>query len=113
MWIRVSEDDVAPSSLVFTLWLDDEWVPTNLDDGHLDWYFFLLAGFMALTMIYFYYISKDYEYKTIKDLQIFESEEGSDDDSGKNLLSPSQHAVKLDESSHEDKLIEAFDEGYR
>eukprot|EP01040_Poterioochromonas_malhamensis_P014576 gene14576-16151_t len=104
---------MIPLLLLVNVNPNDEWVPTNLDDGHLDWYFFLLAGFMALTMIYFYYISKDYEYKTIKDLQIFESEEGSDDDSGKNLLSPSQHAVKLDESSHEDKLIEAFDEGYR
>jgi peptide/histidine transporter 3/4 len=29
----------------------NEWVPTNLDDGHLDYYFFLLAGLMGLTLV--------------------------------------------------------------
>lgn len=31
--------------------VDDEWVPTNLDDGHLDYYFFLLAGLMGITIV--------------------------------------------------------------
>jgi hypothetical protein len=26
-------------------------VPTNLDEGHLDYYFFLLAGLMGLTLV--------------------------------------------------------------
>ena len=26
------------------LFADDQWVPENLDDGHLDYYFYLLAG---------------------------------------------------------------------
>ena len=30
---------------------DDQWVPTNLDEGHLDYYFFLLAGLMALSIV--------------------------------------------------------------
>jgi peptide/histidine transporter 3/4 len=29
----------------------NEWVPTNLDEGHLDYYFFLLAGLMGLTLV--------------------------------------------------------------
>lgn len=53
-------------------------MPENLDNGHLDWYFFLLAGLMALTMVYFYYISLDYEYKTHKDLSIFDDDEEDD-----------------------------------
>jgi len=35
---------------------DDEWVPTNLDDGHLDYYFFLLAGLMAITLVRVLYV---------------------------------------------------------
>lgn len=30
---------------------DDEWVSTNLDDGHLTYYFLLLAGLMMMTMV--------------------------------------------------------------
>ena len=29
---------------------DSEWVPENLDDGHLDYYFFLLAGKILLIL---------------------------------------------------------------
>ena len=32
-------------------YLDDEWVPRNVDQGHLDWYFFLLSGLMALSLV--------------------------------------------------------------
>jgi solute carrier family 15 (peptide/histidine transporter), member 3/4 len=46
----------------------DEWLPTNFDDGHLSWYFLLLAGLMGLDLLYFYYISKDYEYKSEAEL---------------------------------------------
>ncbi len=31
--------------------VNDEWVPTNVDVGHLDWYFFLLAGLMSLNQV--------------------------------------------------------------
>lgn len=28
-----------------------EWVPVNIDDGHLDWYFFLLAALMVVNLV--------------------------------------------------------------
>jgi hypothetical protein len=62
-----------------SIFLDDEWVPVNLDNGHLDWYFLLLAGFMALTIGYFYWIASGYEYKTSKDLAIFEEGDSYED----------------------------------
>eukprot|EP00602_Paraphysomonas_sp_CaronLab_P012061 CAMPEP_0185040878 /NCGR_PEP_ID=MMETSP1103-20130426/39487_1 /TAXON_ID=36769 /ORGANISM="Paraphysomonas bandaiensis, Strain Caron Lab Isolate" /LENGTH=538 /DNA_ID=CAMNT_0027580373 /DNA_START=191 /DNA_END=1807 /DNA_ORIENTATION=+ len=45
-----------------------EWVPENIDDGHLEYYFFLLAGLMVLNQILFSYISEGYEYKTEEEL---------------------------------------------
>ena len=69
----------SSSANAFSLSIDDEWVPTNLDDGHLDYYFIVLAGFMGLTIAYFYWISYGYQYKTSKDLAIFEED---DDNSG-------------------------------
>jgi hypothetical protein len=86
----------------------NEWVPTNLDDGHLDYYFFLLAGLMGLTLVsnaanpargavrpqcsityhslflfcpaqmVFCYVSKDYVYKTQAELSVFDESEQQD-----------------------------------
>lgn len=36
---------------VLQIYAANEWVPTNLDDGHLDYYFFLLAGLMGVTLV--------------------------------------------------------------
>ena len=49
---------------------NNEWVPTDLDKGHLDYYFFLLASMMALTIMLFNYIAMGYEYKTQAELEI-------------------------------------------
>ncbi len=83
--------------------VDAEWVPENLDDGHLDWYFFLLAGLMGLTIVYLYYISRNYEYKTTKQLMEFEDEydQGSDrkageeEETGNELLKGQAEQEKL------------------
>eukprot|EP00604_Paraphysomonas_vestita_P001050 CAMPEP_0174822468 /NCGR_PEP_ID=MMETSP1107-20130205/15903_1 /TAXON_ID=36770 /ORGANISM="Paraphysomonas vestita, Strain GFlagA" /LENGTH=222 /DNA_ID=CAMNT_0016041413 /DNA_START=1139 /DNA_END=1804 /DNA_ORIENTATION=- len=50
----------------------DEWIPENLDDGHLANYFFLLAGIMAINQLVFYRISSGYQYKTDADLKVFD-----------------------------------------
>eukprot|EP01038_Epipyxis_sp_PR26KG_P011667 gene11667-15622_t len=52
---------------------NDEWVPINIDTGHLDWYFFLLAALMLLTMVGFYYLARNYQYKHSSEL-VFEDE---------------------------------------
>jgi hypothetical protein len=71
---------------------DNEWVPTNLDSGHLDAYFLVLAALMGLTMVYFYYISKNYEYKTDAELNQLENEE--------------EHDIQGDGSSSPDYLLQ-------
>merc|ERR1719229_1086869 len=40
-----------------------EWIPTDLDDGYLEYYFFLVAGLMMVTLLFFIPYSKKYEYK--------------------------------------------------
>ena len=39
------------------------WLPSDLDRGHLDYYFLLLAILMLVDFLYFLYISKGYIYK--------------------------------------------------
>jgi peptide/histidine transporter 3/4 len=39
-----------------------KWIDDNVDKGHLDWYFYLLASIMATTYIIFRYIASGYEY---------------------------------------------------
>lgn len=51
---------------------DDEWVPSNVDNGHLDYYFFLLAALMVVTLFYFSFISAGYEYKTSRELSFLD-----------------------------------------
>ena len=40
----------------------NEWLPQNLDTGHLDWYFMVLAVFMAISLVVFVYTAKGYVY---------------------------------------------------
>lgn len=65
--------------------VDNEWVPGNLDDGHLDYYFLVLASFMAMSIVYFYWISKDYKFKTPAELLEFEEDDAAESDA---LLKP-------------------------
>ena len=55
------------------------WIPENLDDGHLTYYFFLLAGIMTINQIVFYRISAGYEYKTDADLKFLEENDDEED----------------------------------
>lgn len=41
-----------------------QWLPSNLDKGHLNWYFYVLAIIMAVNQIYFWWLTKSYEYNT-------------------------------------------------
>merc|ERR1712100_614051 len=52
-----------------------EWVPHNLDNGHLEYYFFLLAGLMVINMIIYYFVSKGYQYMTSAELEYYDKQE--------------------------------------
>ncbi len=40
----------------------NEWVPVNVDDGHLDYYFLVLAALMGANLVVFYYVATKYNY---------------------------------------------------
>merc|ERR1712224_1148210 len=40
-----------------------EWIPTDLDEGYLEYYYFLVAALMLLTLLVFIPYSRKYEYK--------------------------------------------------
>ncbi|XP_054750607.2 solute carrier family 15 member 4-like [Lytechinus pictus] len=40
----------------------DEWIPNDINKGHLEYYFLLLAGVIIFNMIYLYVITRNYQY---------------------------------------------------
>jgi hypothetical protein len=58
---------------------NNEWVPNNLDDGHLSYYFYILSVVMLITIFYFNYISSTYDYKTTAEMKIFDESCGEDE----------------------------------
>lgn len=55
------------------------WVPANLDEGHLAYYFFLLAALMGATLLVFIYISATYTYQTSAELSLLDDDHQPDD----------------------------------
>lgn len=53
------------------------WVPADLDTGYLEYYFFLLAALMGVTIVVFYFIARGYVYKTHDELAALEVEEAA------------------------------------
>jgi len=43
---------------------NEMWLPSNLDTGFLDYYFFLLSAVMILDLLFLLWISRRFEYKT-------------------------------------------------
>jgi hypothetical protein len=41
---------------------NNEWVASNVDEGHLNYYFFLLAALMMFAQLCFMYMSAGYSY---------------------------------------------------
>lgn len=51
-----------PLTILVNINSNDEWVASNVDEGHLDYYFYLLAGLMLIAECCFAYMSHGYEY---------------------------------------------------
>jgi len=51
-----------PLTLIVNSNSDDKWIPSDLNTGHLDYYFYLLACIMLFAYLAFLYISKGYLY---------------------------------------------------
>ena len=46
-----------------------KWVTADLDNGHLDWFFFLLAALMMVNIAVLHRISKGYQYLDDKSIE--------------------------------------------
>lgn len=51
-----------PLTLLVNINPNNEWVSSNIDEGHLDWYFTLLAALMAVALAVFWWLSSGYQY---------------------------------------------------
>lgn len=47
----------------------NKWITDNVDEGHLDWYFFLLAGIMFVCYLAYCQLCLSYEYVNASDLE--------------------------------------------
>ena len=54
-----------PLTILVNVNQDDEWIPSDLNDGHLDLYFFLLALLMIMGFLVFVRISRGYAYISV------------------------------------------------
>lgn len=57
-----------PLTLLVNSNSNQKWITDNVDNGHLEWYYFLLAGIMMLTYIIFCHICNGFEYADVDDL---------------------------------------------
>lgn len=76
---------------------NNPWVTDNVDEGHLEWYFFLLAGIMLVTYLIYTQVCKGFEYSDPDDLDILNEQCAAEeaarqqDESSKRLLGDSSH----------------------
>jgi hypothetical protein len=62
-WITI------PLTLLVNVNQNSPWIPDNVDDGKLDYYYFLLAGIMTLAYIIFVYVSQSFIYADPEELE--------------------------------------------
>jgi hypothetical protein len=53
---------------------NNEWITQNLNDGHLSYYFLVLAALMIVDLLWFAWLGKNYEYKKTVELQVEEAD---------------------------------------
>lgn len=76
-----------PLTLLVNIQPNNEWIASNVDDGHLDYYFFLLAGLMVAAQIVFAYISNNFQYADSNILELLSKQTNlSQNDDSKPLL---------------------------
>jgi hypothetical protein len=61
---------------------NNQWVTNNLNEGHLTYYFLVLAALMVANQLLFWWLSLGYVYKTNAELQVDENDFQGGIDSG-------------------------------
>lgn len=51
-----------PLTILVNINRDDQWVTSNVDEGHLEYYFYLLAGLMFTALMVFWWLSSGFQY---------------------------------------------------
>ncbi len=69
-------------SIVIVNTFPNPWIPNDLDDGYLEYYFFLLAAIMFLSFFIFLKMAKGYTYKDDIEHPYYEIVNGDDDGEG-------------------------------
>jgi len=76
---------------------DNPWVTDNVNEGHLEWYFFLLAGIMLATFFIYTQVCDGFEYSDPEDLDILNQQCSAEEE----LRQHGESSKRLfDESSH-------------
>lgn len=89
-----------PLTLLVNINPNHPWITSNIDEGNLQAYFYLLAGLMGLAMILFSYLSNGYEYADPDVLAALDAPPSTD--AHANLLSNTDRRDLKDE--HEDTM---------
>lgn len=102
---------------------NNKWITDNIDNGHLEWYFFLLAGIMAITYVIYCHICNGFEYADVDDLNALNAQINEQDtieeEHGvtQKLINESSHTnsnlgtLKRTSSSHSTKSNTINDQG--
>jgi hypothetical protein len=78
-----------PLTLLVNINSNSEWIASNVDEGHLEYYFFLLAGLMAIAQLVYSTLTTGFEYadpellqELSKQTRAAATDDGSGDDKG-------------------------------
>jgi hypothetical protein len=82
-----------PLTLLVNINSNNEWIASNVDEGHLDYYFFLLAGLMAIAQLIYSTLTTGFVYADAELLvelskQTREAEDSSNDKDDRAPLIP-------------------------
>jgi hypothetical protein len=101
-----------PLTLLVNINPNNEWIASNVDDGHLEYYFFLLAGLMAIAQIVYSTLSGGFIYadpEILQELSKQTKKDGGDDTANKGVghhdRTPLVTRREEDEEEGEDEVV--------
>ena len=74
---------------------NDQWIKDNVNDGHLDYYFYLLAGIMFAAYLLYCHLCNGFEYTDVDELERLNNEmneQNEREESSRLLLQESTHS---------------------
>lgn len=84
---------------------NNQWITPDLNDGHLSYYFLVLATLMLVDLIWFVWLGNSYEYKTTAELLVDEADFKMGDPVAKSVAQSAAPSHEKSEKNHEGGLI--------